>query len=70
MKFNLTKRKVIAHKVLTKISNFKAKKIKYHTPTFTDQIMTNKKELSIFFEDYRYGILNDYFEFEKFKKIN
>ena len=69
MKFNLTKRKVIAHKVLSKISNFKAKKIKYHTPSFTDQIMTNKRELAIFLEDYRYGILNEYFEFENLKKL-
>tara|TARA_B100000902_G_scaffold342569_1_gene346734 strand:- start:1434 stop:2786 length:1353 start_codon:yes stop_codon:yes gene_type:complete len=69
MKFSLSKRKVMAHKVLSKISNFKAKKIKYPTPSFTDQITTNKKELSIFLEDYRYGILNDYFKFENLKKL-
>ena len=69
MKFNLSKRKVMAHKVLSKISNFKAKKIKYPTPSFTNQIITNKRELSIFFEDYRYGILNEYFEFKNLKKL-
>ena len=69
MKFSLSKRKVMAHRVLSKISNFKAKKIKYPTPSFTDQITRNKKELSIFLEDYRYGILNDYFKFENLKKL-
>ena len=59
----------MAHKVLSKISNFKAKKIKYPTPSFTNQIITNKIELSIFFEDYRYGILNEYFEFKNLKKL-
>ncbi len=69
LKFNLTKRKVMAHKVLSKISNFKPKKNKYPTPSYTNQIITNKRELSIFLEDYRYGALNEYFEFENLKKL-
>tara|TARA_Y100000741_G_scaffold102337_1_gene76211 strand:- start:79 stop:1800 length:1722 start_codon:yes stop_codon:yes gene_type:complete len=69
MKFDLTKRKVMAHKVLSKISNFKARKKKYPTPSFVHQIIKNKRELHIFLEDYRYGILNEYFEFENIKKL-
>ena len=68
MKFNLKKRKITAYKILNKLSNFKPSNIKYGTPNFTDQIISNKKEISQFFENFRYGILGEYFDFECFKK--
>ena len=67
-KFNLRKRKMLVYQALNKLSKFKPSNKKYGTPSYVEQIISNKKEMSQFFESFRYGILNDYFNFNVFKK--
>ena len=68
LKFNLKKRKILAYQALNKLSKFKPSSKKYGTPSFVEEIILNKNELNQFLESFRYGILNDYFDFDKFKK--